>query len=143
MTAIEWSDDYLIGIPEIDNQHKCIVRVANNLFVALHKKEDKAETKALFEELIEILKVHLSIEEALLRLNDYKDYMPHKEVHNSMRAVMADIDARFTTGQEVETKLIEFLKYWLMDHIAGMDKAFAKVIAPDNFTIKWNEWFSK
>ena len=28
---IEWSDSYLLGIPEIDNQHKKLIQIANEL----------------------------------------------------------------------------------------------------------------
>jgi hypothetical protein len=34
MQKIEWNDSYLLGIPEIDNQHKKLLAVANDLYDA-------------------------------------------------------------------------------------------------------------
>lgn len=32
LEKIEWSDSYLLGIPEIDNQHKKLLKIANDLY---------------------------------------------------------------------------------------------------------------
>ena len=40
MDRIEWNDSYLLEIPEIDNQHKKLLKIANDLCEVLSNEAD-------------------------------------------------------------------------------------------------------
>ena len=64
---IDWSDEYLLGVPEIDQQHKKLVAIANELYdVVLGSEADfKAKMPVVLKTLTDYTKYHFSTEEAL------------------------------------------------------------------------------
>ncbi len=38
-TLISWSDEFSVGIQEIDEQHKCLVELINKLYTGLAAKD--------------------------------------------------------------------------------------------------------
>ena len=56
---IEWNDSYLLGIPEIDNQHKKLLELANDLHEAAAGSEENYK---------------LNMSKVLKKLTDYTVY---------------------------------------------------------------------
>jgi hypothetical protein len=48
MSRIEWSDEYLLGIPEIDLQHKKLLSLANDAAATVEQISLKSEDEQTF-----------------------------------------------------------------------------------------------
>jgi len=44
---IEWNDEYLLGVPEIDKQHKKLIAIANELYDVVIGDESALKEKCL------------------------------------------------------------------------------------------------
>jgi len=141
MTVVQWSDDYSVEIEEIDEQHKWLVQLINELYEALSHKDNYEEVRHILDELMDYTKVHFAVEECLLRIFNYPDYKEHKEIHDGMVEKLDRLYAQFKAGDnKIGMELLLFLKDWLMDHINREDKKYSAHL--HNHGVKKN-WIRK
>ena len=64
---IEWNDEYLLGVPEIDKQHKKLIAIANELYDVVTGDESALKEKmpSILKELTDYTEYHFSNEEEL------------------------------------------------------------------------------
>ncbi len=67
ITKIEWNDSSLLGVPEIDQQHKQRISIANELYDVATGDESVYETKmpVILKKLTDYTVYHFSMEEPL------------------------------------------------------------------------------
>ena len=63
-----WSDDFSINIQEIDEQHKVLVDLLNQLHVAIREHHGKTTSREILNRLAEYTRTHFLLEESLMRL---------------------------------------------------------------------------
>ena len=63
MAFLDWESKYEINVVEVDNQHKKLFTILNNLHESLCKGGEKAEQAKLLDELIDYTVDHFSTEE--------------------------------------------------------------------------------
>ena len=86
MALIAWSDKYNVQIKEIDNQHKVLVGMINDLHDAMKQAKSKEISLEIINKMAEYTKFHFSTEEKYMRRFAYPDYPGHKHEHeNSWR----------------------------------------------------------
>ena len=85
MTRIEWNDEYLLGITEIDNQHKKLLSLANELYnIASGDGEKyKLQMSIVLKKLTDYTVYHFSSEEAFMQKHGYSGTSAHKMAHDS------------------------------------------------------------
>jgi hemerythrin len=71
MHQIEWKDDYLTGIEEIDTQHKGFVKLINRLSIVQEFGNKKAIAVRLLNELGKYIEYHFASEENIMFLTKY------------------------------------------------------------------------
>ena len=84
MTRIEWNDEYLLGILEIDNQHKKLLSLANELYdIASGDGEKyKLQMSIVLKKLTDYTVYHFSSEEAFMQKHGYSGTSAHKMAHD-------------------------------------------------------------
>jgi hemerythrin len=126
MAMVEWDDAYSVEIQEIDEQHKCLIEIMNELYMALANKSNRDLIAEVLNKLVEYTKVHFAVEETLMRIFDYKDYESHKAIHDTIVDKVLTYQGKFNAGDDkVGLELLMFLKDWLFDHITKVDKAYS------------------
>ena len=142
MSMVEWRDEYSVDIQEIDEQHKCLVNIMNELYTALVNKSDRDLVADVLDKLIEYTKVHFAVEETLMRIFHYEDYEAHKAIHDDIVAKVLDYHGQFQAGNDkVGMELLMFLKEWLFDHINKVDKAYTKTFHKAGVKRSWLKKF--
>ena len=68
MAMVEWDDVYSVDIQEIDEQHKCLIEIMNELYTALANKANRDLVAEVLNKLVEYTKVHFAVEETLMRI---------------------------------------------------------------------------
>ncbi len=142
MSMVEWIDEYSVDIQEIDEQHKCLINIMNELYTALANKSDRDLIADVLNKLVEYTKVHFAVEETLMRIFDYDGYEAHKEIHDQIVAKVLQYHGEFQAGNDkVGMELLMFLKEWLFDHINKVDKAYTMTFHKAGMKKSWLKKF--
>jgi len=127
MVLIEWSNTMSVKIPSIDEQHKKLVNMLNDLHESIAKDNAKDVLVQVFEGLARYTVEHFAYEEKLFKEFGYEDADAHIKEHQDLLQQVLDLkhkmenDEGFMLGLEV----MDFLKKWLTDHIEGSDKDYS------------------
>lgn len=118
---IVFDDSHLIGVAEIDDQHRRLVRLVNQMNRVLVKPDNEANTKALFDELIQFTQFHFETEQRLMEQYDY----PGKDAHVSEHKLLLDDLQHQLTHAHLGTEILtlQTIKSWLLGHIRTADMA--------------------
>jgi hemerythrin len=123
---VEWNDKLSLNIKEIDDQHKTLVKIINELHQAMIDRKSAQALGDIINGLIGYTKTHFSCEEKYFLKFDYKEAVAHKLAHKRFVEKVAAFKADFTAGKiMLSMEIMSFLKDWLVDHIMGTDKKYA------------------
>ena len=127
MGIIEWSDDYGLGIDEIDRDHIMWVDLYNALYRAAQAKADKDTLLRHFDEIVMHTRFHFTNEDAFMDEKGLLDAVEHKAQHAKMLSQMEElrqgvIEAK-TNEVVIETLIV--LRDWLLQHILESDRDLA------------------
>jgi hemerythrin len=124
---LKWKDDYLIGIPEIDEQHKELFKIAGRAYAVLNDdfsmdKYDKIIT--ILEELKEYAIHHFRSEEEYMASIRCKRLFSQKVEHNDFIEKVNNVDLRKIDENQDNYLLgiLNFIVEWTSDHILKKDK---------------------
>jgi hemerythrin-like metal-binding protein len=120
---IAWQDYYSVGDDFIDSQHKQIIDIINQLYLAQNRGADHSVVLPLLDKLVQYTINHFRDEENLLLKNHFPDFMPHKAIHDKMRK--ETMAWRENANAVTEKDLLRFLKNWWVNHIQIEDKKYA------------------
>lgn len=124
----QFTDDCLIGIPEIDNEHAHLFELLNQTDAALHAKDADvaAITSRLLNKLYEYAITHFAHEEAYMLSIDDPELNRQSTEHEAFRD---KVTSAMNTGEltlETAQDLLTFLAKWLYRHILGSDILIGK-----------------
>lgn len=126
MAMFEWKDEYSVNIKEIDDQHKQLVAMVNELHEAMMQQRAKDALGGLLNKLVSYCANHFAVEERLMETHGYPDFASHKAKHEKMTAKVAALQSDFKSGKvNLTIEVSQFLKDWLDKHILGTDKKYA------------------
>jgi hemerythrin-like metal-binding protein len=128
---VEWNDRYAVGIQHIDDQHRVLLRLINNLYRD-YSGED-AGTNPRFNlavyGLINYIKYHFAGEEHILVRMKYPDYAAHKGQHDEfVRELLERMDNLGRRRAASPKNLIRYIRDWMVTHITLIDKKYATYV---------------
>ena len=126
VALVSWSDEFGLGMPEIDEQHRVLIELINQVWRAVVKRADRTEALPILEELEKYTITHFMAEEVFMREIAYPQFAEHKIEHDNFVNRVAEEKAKIVAGQGVELDMVHFLKDWLINHILVSDKAYAE-----------------
>ncbi|PLX49904.1 MAG: hemerythrin [Desulfobulbaceae bacterium] len=125
MSFFTWKDEYSVGIREIDDQHKKLVAMINELHQALANGKGRDVLGNILQQLIDYTGYHFSSEERLMEKYDYPDYVDHKQIHARLTDKVLELQKEFESSDVKRSiEVARFLQDWLNKHILQTDKAF-------------------
>lgn len=126
MPLITWSDRLSVGIPAIDNQHKKLVDMINQLHDAQREGQGKAALDKIFAAMADYTREHFTFEEKMLAAANYPQLTEHKRLHGEFLTRLTAMQARQQQATQVGLSLevMSFLRDWLVKHIEGIDKRY-------------------
>lgn len=121
-----WDDIYKTGITEIDQDHKGLVNLINDLYEAMQDGSGGALLLPIFSALKHYTKTHFTKEELYMVECGAPDQKKHLQEHNLMLAKLADLESRHRKGEAaISLQTLTFLRDWLKNHICVVDQAMA------------------
>jgi hemerythrin len=125
MPFLRWNSDLETNIKKIDDQHKKLVQLINDLFDAMNAGKSKEALGGILHELVEYTKMHFATEESFFKLHHYPDSIKHQKEHNDLATQVLEFQKQFNEGNaRVTVQLMNFLKDWITNHILGSDKKY-------------------
>ncbi|MCB1915512.1 MAG: hemerythrin family protein [Rhodocyclaceae bacterium] len=135
----EWSDGYSVGVQEIDEQHKELVALLNQLHTAIHEHHGSEASRRILDELADYTRTHFMVEESLMRVSNYPEFEAHKHNHEELIAQVQALQEKLDSGQAAITfELLHFLKVWLTRHINEADKHFGDFFTQHGGAAEWS-----
>jgi hemerythrin-like metal-binding protein len=130
MGFITWHDHYSVNVPEIDDQHKKLIALANQLYDAMRAGKGLDVLGPVLTELVDYTAYHFECEERFLLQHGYPEHDEHKEQHDSLAEKARQFKDAFTQGQESRAMdVMLFLSNWLNIHILEVDKRYASFLS--------------
>jgi hemerythrin len=124
---ITWSDTFAFGIKLIDDQHKELVDLVNEMFLhATGNDEQEHEYfSSVIQKAVHYIKIHFATEEKLMRGINYPDYAEHKRNHDCfILDVLINIRDYETEKHYSLYTFTKYLKDWVLSHIGVIDKKY-------------------
>ena len=126
MSIFSWKQEYTLGHSEIDNQHKKLFELAEELHTAMVGGKGKQVLAQTLSNLIIYTQKHFAMEERLMQTHRYPDYLKHKAEHDALTARVLGFQKEFASNRAaLSIDLLHFLKDWLAHHIGDVDRKVA------------------
>lgn len=137
--SISWDKNLRTGIDEIDDQHKNIVKVVNELCCSVRGNKSKEKIKKILEELDFFVNIHFKTEENYMEKYNYENISDHKEAHRyfiktyeQIRYSYFYVDSKNLPKDEIintyALHLCLVLSDWIKLHFPTLDKEFSHFI---------------
>lgn len=129
MKKLEWNDQLNLGVKQIDEQHKWLVHLTNNLRSAIVSKMENDILLDICRELVDFTDYHFRDEEALMEQHGYDGLASQRKEHDHIRNNIRGFLERLEKGESVAAeRLLEALREWLVKHMANSDMRLARHI---------------
>jgi hemerythrin-like metal-binding protein len=126
---IVWTNKYSVGCNYIDDQHKKLVQIINELNSAFLSSSERSIISKVLQELVDYTKYHFEAEEKLMEKYGYPNLENHKKIHKQFVDKVVEFSKRYELGDDVVGyDMLNYLKDWLLNHIMGTDTDYAKMI---------------
>ena len=124
---ITWSNTFACGIKLIDDQHRHLVNLVNEMH--RHVTGDPEEEQEYFNKVVheteKYVKIHFATEEKIMIAANFSGYAEHKMAHDKFIITVKKYISDFSTGKRLSLySYTQFLKDWVLSHIAVMDKQY-------------------
>jgi hemerythrin len=126
MPLLTWNEMMSVGVASLDNDHKQLVGIVNQLFDAINGGRGKEALGKILDELIAYTKMHFANEEKFFAQTNYPDAASHRKEHDELTAQILEVQKKYKSGASgtLSLELMNFLKNWLVTHIQGRDKKY-------------------
>jgi len=126
MEFMTWTSDLSVGVAVLDDDHKKLVGIINQLHFGITAGHDKMILDAVLNELVDYIKFHFAREEAMLIKAGYEATAAHMAGHEKFIGEISSLQARIKTSPVdlLDMELMEFLRDWLFSHIRVSDKQY-------------------
>lgn len=128
---LRWSDDYLIGVEELDYEHKDLFAQLNKLQLELAADTNSENIEKTLEEIFVRVVAHFALEETYMLENKFARMVEHKKEHENFLEDMRELIGKFQATTDVDEldKLFLMLREWITRHVVYSDKELLNVAA--------------
>ena len=122
MALIEWKDEYRVGVPAVDEEHRELIELINTLYDNMQASPREPDVMEFLGEIYARIASHFALEELLMRRNDYDEYGEHKREHESLLDEIRDIMDDYEDGKLLDdAELARRLDAWFSEHFRTKD----------------------
>ena len=134
MKFIELTENEMVNVELLDDQHKEMAEIINKLHKELGAKFD-GESKRLLKQLTEITKEHFETEERLMKQYNYVNFFSHKLEHDRFYKKVSDFRVEVETGTtRLNLEFLKSLRKWFFNHFKFNDKKCGDFLASNGVT---------
>lgn len=129
MEKITWTDEYIIGVPEIDSEHQRIVRLLNKLLETTSSSVSDEMISVVLNELTTIELDHFKQEERILEEQGYPNLTKEKAEHRAFikdtaEICMAVVDGKTDVTEDIQNHLRDLWLNHILDEVKNLRPFF-------------------
>ncbi|MHC6202970.1 bacteriohemerythrin [Breznakiellaceae bacterium SP9] len=124
---VTWSNTFSVGVKIIDEQHKGLLDLVNDMFnhCVGNEAAEHAYFRTIIDSTVDYVRVHFATEEKIMLATKFSGFQEHKAKHDSFVLKVLDESSRFNDGHPFNLiSFTRFLKDWLLTHVAVSDKRY-------------------
>lgn len=136
-----FTDDLLIGVETIDNEHRRLFQILNNILEVLGSDQKGSVEVIAIKELVKNLRKyadeHFKNEEEYMESIHDPELIRQKSEHEKFRKIIYEFDIeRIDLNKDLDEfqKLMQYLVKWLHHHILGSDIMIGKFQSSGNLS---------
>jgi len=120
---VVWSDQYSIGVESVDEQHKGLFALTNELYDVCHGSSAAIENfKTVLEKAVNYVVLHFNNEERIMKETNDPNYEAHQEEHGLfVKTVMKEAANLEGGNDDAPEVFVSFLRDWIAKHVTGTD----------------------
>lgn len=127
MVLIEWRDEFRVGVPDVDHEHRELIDLINRLYEATRGDDASITVPDFLGEIYATISAHFALEEKIMRERKYDEYKEHKSDHedllDELRDIMDDYEENAYFNDE---EFSEHVKNWFTEHFKTRDARLHK-----------------
>lgn len=129
-SEIEWTSDFLIGIEELDYEHKDLIENINRLHRDLANHVDETSIRGTMGDIHVRMQAHFALEEHVMQENEYPYFTEHKHEHVRLLDTLTDQMVKYQSNPDsVDLQSVEDnLKHWIVQHILNSDQKMSLMV---------------
>lgn len=126
MPLMTWTEKLSVGVGVLDDDHKRLVAMVNELYDAMQAGHGKETLGRILNDLVHYTKVHFAREEKFFAETSYPAIAVHKQEHDALTQQVLDVQQKYMAGASAALSIdvLRFLKTWLVNHIQGSDQKY-------------------
>ena len=133
MAFMQWTHDMSVGVPELDDDHRVLISVINELAENRGQEDKVSVLRGCFSHLRSYAEFHFAREEAVMRTVGYGALEEHQVEHRAFEAKMRELGTRLDSDPdeaigEINAKLLAYLRGWLQHHILVIDMGYRPLV---------------
>lgn len=137
-----WTENLSVKVQELDDDHKKLIKVINELHYAIlgggsSGEVDAVEIEIALHRLENYARVHFDREEKILAAAAHADLEAQREAHRNMVLAVAEMTVRFheSTKSRHASELMNFAYEWLTNHVYVADRRWAEQLSARRIAI--------
>jgi len=122
---IIWDSRFSVGNTKIDDEHKKLIGVVNDLIEFVEFKKDREEFAKILSEMTDYCLTHFKKEENYMKKFAYPDFTKHHTLHTDYIYKVAMYNIELSENIPPDPKeIISFLEKWWTSHIMIVDREY-------------------
>lgn len=123
MPFIEWNEELVLGLEEIDAHHRHLVDLLNNAHDSFIWGMQPGALETTMSQLSDYADYHFAAEEQLMQQQNDPGLVAHQQEHAAFRTKILEMRRSDTTETlPAQLEMIVFLLEWLVVHIKTTDR---------------------
>jgi hemerythrin len=125
MEKIIWNENFSVGVREMDEQHKRLIGIINELIETDNTTVDSETIFDILTKMTNYALSHFEEEEQYMIKYNYPDYSIHKDQHSKFKDQLITFCKDTKVHKEsIPTEIFSYLKTWFTNHILETDMAY-------------------
>lgn len=127
MSLIKWNDSLVLNIPEIDEQHKQLIDIINELFSAMQQGKANEIIDKIIDRLVAYTQVHFKTEEKYFDKFSFKNSAKHRLEHLDFIKKVNEFKLGLKSNKIITSiDVMKFISHWINNHIQMSDKEYVE-----------------
>lgn len=125
MKFSEWNDSFSVGYPKIDEQHKVVFDIINDLYDSIMNATSSNIIEKIVEKMVDYTRYHFGEEEILFDQFEYEHKALHEIEHKKFVKKSEEFLASVGKNDNLlSIQVLNFLRDWWIKHILYHDKKY-------------------
>ncbi len=128
-TPIDLSDAYKIGIDSVDQEHRFLIGIYNDLVGKIDSGNACDLIDSVVKKLFDYADYHFASEERVMLSTGFPGIDPHRRQHESFVQTLNDLVAERGADKAADlNRLVAFVGSWIRGHILVTDKQLGEFV---------------